>query len=581
MANRLAFDIGLHLSCGNAIPQQETRIRDMVMKSCVIYDRYWGLFLGRPLAIKSQDVDLLSNCFSQLTHSLGESERGDMAREIYEQLIELMELAGRIVESRSMTCVDNTPEQANTFDTGETEENAYLQVINLDRQLQNWYRRLPEYLAWKAPNIKTAPYSFFLLHQQYHVTMILLHRPWARYGSITEDGGSTGSHPRPESDRMHTDDTLGQHTTPGKENDSPSMGDPQKLVKKSRTSLSRSICTQQAIRVARIFWQHRQKYDGHKIFITGMQHAGTAAIALIAALAHQRNETDHRMYIGYLEILSDAIGDMSHTYQPANRMNDLLEAVLGQIRSSLGAPHRARSGSGSTSYGASHGTGPTSVVGDGPSSAAPHRRESIDADSSQPPKRRRPADGQVTSGFVHPQMPFPTPTPVPTSYATRDDLPHVPDQSSQFNSLLFPIDVNDTSGPAVLDYLGHGPGMNQTEDPRVTSGTDSVNLSIPSTEPWMLNNMQILGTFFNPSIDWTAGPAGLSASSVLGQSAAMTSGIMSTTPNFPQKGDEGRPKVERNDWMGNNGVGQGPGMMEKGSGANGDRNHALDFFSFS
>jgi hypothetical protein len=40
MANRLCFDIGLHLDCQNdGLPEKEIQIRHMTMLACVIYDK--------------------------------------------------------------------------------------------------------------------------------------------------------------------------------------------------------------------------------------------------------------------------------------------------------------------------------------------------------------------------------------------------------------------------------------------------------------------------------------------------------------------------------------------------------------
>jgi hypothetical protein len=40
MANRLCFDIGLHLDCGNEdLPEKEIQIRNMTLFACVIYDK--------------------------------------------------------------------------------------------------------------------------------------------------------------------------------------------------------------------------------------------------------------------------------------------------------------------------------------------------------------------------------------------------------------------------------------------------------------------------------------------------------------------------------------------------------------
>ena len=148
MANRLAFDVGLHLDCRtNGMPEQEVNIRHMVMRACTIYDKYWALFLGRPTSIKSQDIgmDLLQSAFSQLTSAFGDMQPAerDVTGEIYEQLIELMDLAGRIVETRDHHVVKNNAniDRNNVFAVGEAEDNAYLHVVNLDRQLQDLERQ--------------------------------------------------------------------------------------------------------------------------------------------------------------------------------------------------------------------------------------------------------------------------------------------------------------------------------------------------------------------------------------------------------------------------------------------------------
>ncbi|KAF7563241.1 hypothetical protein G7046_g861 [Stylonectria norvegica] len=464
MANRLAFDIGLHLDCrSNDMPERDVRIRQMAMRACLVYDRYWGLFLGRCLSIKSQDVamDLLSNRFSLLTSEADGPPR-DLTTEIYEQLIELMDLAGRIVETRDNNVVRDPSEHHNMFAMGEAEHNSYLNALQLDRLLQNWYRRLPEHLTWKPSNIKVAPYSYFLLHQQYHVSMILLHRPWAKYGAITGDGASTGSHPSPDGGFGPKAPEASAQASGAAATDC-SMGDSHTMVHDSRTSLSRSICTQQAILVARIFFQHRTRFDGRKIFVTGIQHAGTAAIALIAALVYQRNEADRRTYIGYLEILSDAVSDMSHTYQPASRMDDLLKAVLGQIRSSMGEAPRPRSGS--TSYPsfqftgvANSGLGGRSFGSDTPIAVTPLRREAADPDFGQPSKKRRPGGSRRASEFSRPAPPFfastqrqPTP---PNSYKSQTPrLDSNQQYHTQLDSILFSMGVGDTSGHLNLDFL--------------------------------------------------------------------------------------------------------------------------------
>ena len=237
----------------------------------------------------------LSKQFACLSACKPAGVQKSLETQIYEELLDLMELAGKIAEIR------DSGEQA-TQDVDKA-NSAYLYVMNLDRQLQTWYRRLPENLTWKPENIQTAPFSFFLLHQQYHCSLILLHRPWAKYEDPTPPSSDDG---RDDENFMNVDD--------------------------NHSFMSRSICTKQAIRVARIFWHHRQRFDTRRIFVTGIQHAGTAATALVAALAFIKNVNDRKNNIQYLECLASALQDMSYTYHPAASMSSILQAVMLELQ---------------------------------------------------------------------------------------------------------------------------------------------------------------------------------------------------------------------------------------------------------
>ena len=247
--------------------------------------------------MKSADLEMyrLANQFS----SLGRCHPAGVAKlletQIYEELLELMEMSGKIVEIQDPRITE----------TQAVNDNAYLQVMTLDRQLQTWYRRLPEKLTWKPANIQTAPSSYFLLHQQYHCSLILLHRPWAKYEVQAETHN-------PEDDFSKVDNDYFQ--------------------------ISRSICTRQAIRVAQVFWHHRQSLDIRKCFVTGMQHAGTAATALVAALAVMKDPDERKNNMKYLERLAMALRDMGPTYHPAEAMSTILQAVMAELSESGDKP---------------------------------------------------------------------------------------------------------------------------------------------------------------------------------------------------------------------------------------------------
>lgn len=291
------------------------------MAACVMLDRQLAMFLGRPSGIKIQDIgiDLTPKEFSNVSMSNSMFGLPDFDSKpttlddaaVHHQLMELMGLASNITDSFNLSLNPADPSGIHG-----AEGARYLTSIAIDRQLQNWYRCLPAHLAWNPNNVKNAPLSFFLLHQQFHVCMILLHRPWARYGPPS-DASTTFSSAAPFPYPTSTTNSVMQEDID------------------SKTSLARSNCTQHAIRIARIFWQHRQRYDGKKTPLLAIQHAGVAALALMGALAHQSKDLDHQSNLRYLQVLSSAIFDMSQTYHPAARMYHLLKSMLVDIRKEM------------------------------------------------------------------------------------------------------------------------------------------------------------------------------------------------------------------------------------------------------
>jgi hypothetical protein len=293
IAMRLCYDLGLQLDSKNAgLSQREMDVRRMTLWASVVYDRYWSLFLGRPLAMKSRDLEIysLTDQFERLGTCMPGGIGQSLNTKIYEALIELMEIAGKIVEEaefRQHHDAVQLPEQS-----------AYFKMASLDRELHNWSSRLSPELRYTEENKQNAPLSFYLLHQQYHAILILLHRPFARYDDI---GGA---------DQDDESNALDRHFS----------------------QASRAICTKSAVALTRIFWQHRQRFDGKTMFCVGMQHAGTAATALIAALAYMPDAAERNNNLQYLEVLHAALQDMTHAYQPAERMAAVLNAVMIELR---------------------------------------------------------------------------------------------------------------------------------------------------------------------------------------------------------------------------------------------------------
>lgn len=300
MAMRLCFDLGLHLdSRQSGMSPREVDIRRMTLWACYIYDRYWALFLGRPTSMKSADLEIysLANQFERLGTLKPAGPEKSLNTRIYEALIDLMEIAGKITE--------NTEHRKHADAIESPDQSAYFRMAALDRELHMWMARLPQDLRYTEENRASAPLSFYLLHQQYHAILIMLHRPFARYddpSTETEEVSALDSH---------------------------------------FSRASRAICTKSAVTVARIFWQHRQRFDTKQIFCIGMQHAGCAATALVAGLAYIPDAADRNNNMQYLEVLAAALQDMSHGYQPAERMAAVLSAVMVELRGDAADPGRS------------------------------------------------------------------------------------------------------------------------------------------------------------------------------------------------------------------------------------------------
>lgn len=418
MAMRLCYDIGLQLdSRHSGMSEREVDIRKMTLWACVIYDRYWSLFLGRPTTMKSTDLEIysLADQFERLGTCKPAGAGKSINTRIYEALIDLMEIAGKLVDNTEARKVD-------TLDSTETpDQSAYFRMAALDRLLHNWMAKLPADLRYTEENRKDAPYSFYLLHQQYHAVLILLHRPFARYNDPND----------PETEEISA---LDSHFS----------------------KASRGICTKSAVVMARIFWQHRQRFDGKKIFCIGMQHADLAATALIAALAYIPNEADRTNNLSYLEVLHAALQDMAHAYSPAERQAKVLDAVMIELR---GGPISPGKTIGSTS------------------STIPARRSSTAVDAeSRPIMKRRTTD--------KPRKKMPPPSTTNRRHRASDTSEALSTASQRPPPLQndFVLVTPQTEGSGWPNMTG----FEQFQDPGILSSSDSSSTLLPDKRmDWM------------------------------------------------------------------------------------------------
>ena len=202
--------------------------------------------------------------------------------EIYEALIDLMEIAAKLTGDMHS-------------DPLSSETGAYFVAATLNHHLRDWYGRLTPRLKWAPEAVEQAPLSYFLLHQQYHTTFILLHRPFTTRAraEVAADG-----------EEKIVDVVL---------------------------EASRKVCFDHAIEVARIFGIYCQRFDIRTMFVTGMQHAATAALAIVEGMS-LKSSYGHAEPLLHLQCLAEALHAHAVAYLPAKRMSDLLFNVIGEYQ---------------------------------------------------------------------------------------------------------------------------------------------------------------------------------------------------------------------------------------------------------
>ncbi|CAK7215429.1 hypothetical protein SCUCBS95973_002469 [Sporothrix curviconia] len=343
MACRLIFDLGLNRQISQAGQSRlDMEVKRTVLWGCVLLDRFWGLFLGRPTSIKISDISISSTNTTQPRRMQGCLPMGPQCRfetEIYEALISLTDTASKLTDAAHRHYTTSDP-------------SAYYFVTGLHRELRSWYKQLPGRLQWTPANLaRNPPSAFFNLHQQYHTMFILMYRPFLSAGKATPagthntGGGQTNGNPEPAPYRARGspyDDVLDDSADGMAENsinmdneeddDNDDDVDPE-LGTDIVTEMARKMCFAHAIEVARIYEAFCARFECRSMFVTGMQHAATAAFAIVEGLATQSADKQAETLL-HLQRLAEALYAHASVYYPARVMSNILFRVLGEYRDS-------------------------------------------------------------------------------------------------------------------------------------------------------------------------------------------------------------------------------------------------------
>ncbi|OQU97756.1 Fungal specific transcription factor domain-containing protein [Cladophialophora immunda] len=304
----LAFQFGLNIDCSSLnLPESKTKFRKDVLRSCIIYDQAWALHLGRPTNIKLADV--ASPCLNTRSSNSGESalrpphaiasestsSEDFLIEQILDALLELSELSSKIQGlAQPMLSPDAVGDEGRLVD-----------VAMLDNKLKSWYSSLPPRLTWTPENVQDAPRAFFLIHQQYHVSQLVLYGPYGRY-----------------------EDAVG--VEPAK-----SPGAAEKSSETSESNwmrdMARSITMKAAMNIVRGFTSYRQKFGTCQTNVFALQQAGTAFLALMCSTKASTEREKRILGLQHLYWLMEQLREMSHICYPAQIMCRVIKHEMEQL----------------------------------------------------------------------------------------------------------------------------------------------------------------------------------------------------------------------------------------------------------
>ncbi|KAI9268085.1 fungal-specific transcription factor domain-containing protein [Phascolomyces articulosus] len=188
MAFRMALDLGLHRNCDHwNIPPDERERRKRVFWCCFVVDRLISAIYGRTATFEERDCDVpfpinddeVPTTSSSTTTSGDDDASNDMSTrpkiaETFVHLIQITDILGHVLRNVYYAKARHHASQQHLEHV----------LTGLNRELTNWYNRLPPALQYKPPNTesgetaKCPPLAIAQIHLFYYTTLILLHRPF-------------------------------------------------------------------------------------------------------------------------------------------------------------------------------------------------------------------------------------------------------------------------------------------------------------------------------------------------------------------------------------------------------------------
>ena len=278
----MAFDLGLHESCSELIakgkiPPSEGFSRHLLFLGAYIYDKLWGLYLGRPSTIPN----------SYLTAAQRRSD--EQVWQIPATLVAWVDLSDKISEVTEILN-GQAPLDGQAFD----------RLNELDGKISTQCAALPDALILREDRISDLPSAAYGLHIQLRGIRIVLHRQLSR-AILTPNSGNTP------------------------------FGDA------GRAEHSRSIMRENAVCIARLASVYQQIFGIENVITVMLDNIFVAAALLISYVLRKQQEASTSNSLAdllkaeevvWIQRLASMLQDAQKHYPVTARMMSTLSALV-------------------------------------------------------------------------------------------------------------------------------------------------------------------------------------------------------------------------------------------------------------
>ncbi|PVH71472.1 hypothetical protein DL98DRAFT_471585 [Cadophora sp. DSE1049] len=301
MASRMAFNLGLHSDCSEHVRRgflsyEDAEARNITWWGVYVVDRLFGLGMGRPASIQDYNITARTpepsdDAASKLLTNIAESQRpfysySDISINA-NYTCELFKIASDVLE--------RLYSRRSGWSVSERED----RIMTTQLRLTKFHDHLPQSLKISTSSTKPAVPHIYHLHLQYHVVVILLHRPFLP--SFRHAFGRTEA---------------------------------EFNVKTIQQELHSRICRESAEKIAYIFRSYRANYTLRYIPISGVHAAFTAAVIHLFNISDPENISADKS-LQCAKILIKSLYEMNITWFWCNRSIRVIESLAADLKIDL------------------------------------------------------------------------------------------------------------------------------------------------------------------------------------------------------------------------------------------------------